>query len=87
MNKVFWQTIWHLHGKKYNTVRSLGPKWCISQQWGRPWQKERVFQRFGDSINLTISDPQEVHLGEENTITAAEIFLAVVEAGKTAGYD
>jgi len=38
---------------------------------------ERVLQRSLNKATFTPSDVQEVHLGEENTITAAEVFLAV----------
>jgi len=39
-----------------------------------------------NSVTITLTDTQEVHLDEENTITAAEVFVAV-KTLKTSGFD
>ena len=65
-------------------------KLCLTQEGGKNLsQMETVFQKSFEPICIIPSDKQEVQSGEENTITATEIFPAVktLKAGKAAGCD
>jgi len=73
---VFWKVIRGLRGKRSHAARS------IKNQNGLLCNNDKdILDRwreyFEDPITFTTSDKEEVHLGEENTITAAEVSLAV----------
>ena len=62
-------------------------KWYLNQQWeGHPWQVKRVFQDLLEPGQHYTTEHTRGTFGEENTITAAEVFLAV-KTLKAAGCD
>jgi len=76
-NKVFWQTIPRFHGKRSRTARPIKVKndvllsneKIIFARW------IEYFKDLSNSVTTTPLDINQVHLGEENSITAADFFL------------
>ena len=91
-NKVFWQTIRRLRGKRSSVTFSikdsagniLTDENEILSQW------REYFEDLLNPANVLTRDTQEVtHLGEEEVFTAAEVATAikVIKSGKAAGED
>ena len=77
-NKMFWQTTRRLCGKRSDTAKSIKKtKCCLTQQWEGPiWQTENI-KYLLNLVTITPLETHEVHLREENAITATEVLLAV----------
>jgi len=83
---VFWQTVSGFFAAK--DLRSIGDQNRVLLSNGQDilgWWRE-CFKDLLNPVTITTLDTHEVHLGEENSIAAAEVFLAA-ETLKAAGCD
>jgi len=89
---LLFKTIWRLHGTKSNIVRSIEEQngALLSNQNDILCRWKEYFKVLLNPVTHALLDIQEkVHLGKENAITLAKVFLAVktLKAGKAAGCD
>ena len=91
-NKVFWQTIRHLRGKRssitYSIKDSDGNILTHENEILSPWRE--YFEDLLNPVKTSTRDTHEVtHLGEDEVFTAAEVATAIkgIKSGKAAGED
>ena len=89
VNKVFWQTIRRLRGKRSHVTYSIKDSAVdilideneILSRW------RKYFENLLNPVKASISDTREVtHLGEEEVFTTAEVATAIkgIKSGKAA---
>ena len=90
-NKVFWQTIRRLRGKKSNTTASIKDSEgnILSNENDILARWREYFKDLLNPVEATSNDTQEVMHSEEVVFTAAEVASAVrrLKSGKAAGED
>ena len=91
-NKVFWQTIRRLRGKRSNATASIkdsaGSILKDENEILSRWRE--YFEDLLNPVKATTNDTQVmIHLGEEEVFTAAEVATAIkrLKSGKAAGED
>ena len=91
-NKVFWQTIRRLHGKRLSITYSIkdsdGNILTNENEILSRWRE--YFEDLLNPVKASTRDTHEVtHLGEDKVFTAAEVATAIkgIKSGKAAGED
>jgi len=74
---VFWQITCRLREKKTSSARSIDTNGVLlSNEEGILGRWTKHFKYLLNTVTIALLETQEVHLGEENTITPVEVLLA-----------
>ena len=89
-NKVFWQTIRRLRGKRSSITYSIKDGNILTDENEILSRCREYFEDLLNPVKASTRDTHEVtHLGEDKVFTAAEVATAVkgIKSGKAAGED